>query len=325
MNSTVVMVLVGLAVTMLVAGVSMALSRSPGSVAEQRLDDISGRRKGKSRNGSNAARSFLRAQAIDIGQGKPKKFNLLPSGDAIFRLYEQADLGLEFKHFLYIDYGLMAFAAVAGFAVGLPIYAAPVVALVMGGLPFMWLMMRKKKRVKNFTTQMPDALELVGRALRAGHGLASGLHMVAEEMPSPISVEFGRVFEEQNLGIPIEDALRGMSERVPTMDVRFFVTAVVIQRATGGDLAEVLDKIGRIIRERFQIMGQVAALTGEGRLSGAVLLAMPPALLGFTYVLNREYVSLLFSTTMGTKMLAFAGILQLVGAVAIKKIISIKV
>ncbi len=144
-------------------------------------------------------------------------------------------------------------------------------------------------------------------------------------MAAPISTEFGRVYEEQNLGIPLEDALRGLAERVPTMDVRFFVTAVVIQRSTGGDLAEILDKIGHLVRERFQILGQVQALTGEGRLSGIVLLALPPALLAFIYMTNPNYASLLFTTSLGTKMLTIAVVMQVLGAVAIKKIITIKV
>ncbi len=172
---------------------------------------------------------------------------------------------------------------------------------------------------------MPDALELIGRALRAGHGLASGLNVVAEEMAPPIAQEFGRVYEEQNLGISLEDALRGLADRVPTMEVRFFVTAVVIQRATGGDLAEILDKIGRIIRERFQILGQVQALTAEGRLSGVVLLALPPSLLAFIYMTNPDYASALFTTSAGTKLLIGAAVLQVIGALAIKKIITIKV
>src|SRR5262249_22893582 len=154
---------------------------------------------------------------------------------------------------------------------------------------------------------------------------ASGVGMVAEEMPAPISTEFGRVFEEQNLGVPIEEALRGLSERVPAMDVRFFVTAVVVQRGAGGDLAEVLDKIGRLIRERVQILGQVQAVKGGGRLSGGGLLAMPPALLAFIYMTNPSYVGLLFSTSMGTKMLAVTAVLQILGAIVIKKIVTIKV
>ena len=144
---------------------------------------------------------------------------------------------------------------------------------------------------------MPEAVELISRALRAGHGLASGLHLVAEEMKGPIADEFNRVFEEQNLGIPIELALRNMADRIPVMDVRFFVIAVVIQRSTGGDLAEVLDKIGRLIRQRFELHGHVKSLTAEGRLSGVVLLAMPPvaARASLSFV-NYDYVSVLFTT-----------------------------
>ncbi len=155
-------------------------------------------------------------------------------------------------------------------------------------MPFVWLLRRKSRRIRQFVAAMPEAVELISRALRAGHGLASGLHLVAEEMKGPIADEFNRVFEEQNLGIPIELALRNMADRIPMMDVRFFVIAVIIQRATGGDLAEVLDKIGRLIRQRFELFGHVKALTAEGRLSGIVLLAMPPALLGFLATVNYE-------------------------------------
>ena len=158
--------------------------------------------------------------------------------------------------------------------------APPVVALFLGSLPFSGCSGAGSKRISQFVEAMPEAVELISRALRAGHGLASGLHLVAEEMKGPIADEFNRVFEEQNLGIPIELALRNMADRIPVMDVRFFVIAVIIQRSTGGDLAEVLDKIGRLIRQRFELRGHVKSLTAEGRLSGIVLLAMPPALLG---------------------------------------------
>ena len=115
---------------------------------------------------------------------------------------------------------------------------------------------------------MPEALELISRALRAGHSLASGINLVAEEMADPIAKEFQRCYESQNLGVALEDALEDMSDRVPNLDLRFFVTAIILQRQTGGDLAEILDKIGSLIRERFKIWGQIQALTGEGRLSG---------------------------------------------------------
>ncbi len=144
-------------------------------------------------------------------------------------------------------------------------------------------------------------------------------------MPAPLGNEFGRVFEEQNLGIPMEEALTNMTERIPNLDLKFFVTAVILQRQTGGDLAEILDKIGYLIRERFQIWGQVQALTGEGRLSGIVLLALPPLLFVAVYHLNRDYIMVLFTDPMGKKMLAGAIVMQVLGALAIRKIVNIKV
>ena len=185
--------------------------------------------------------------------------------------------------------------------------------------------MKRAKRLKTFAAQLPDAMELVARALRAGHSLASGIHCVAEEMPAPISREFSRVYDEQNLGISLEDALKGMCDRVPNLDLRFFVTSVAIQRQTGGDLAEILERIGHIIRERFKILGQVQALTAEGRLSGIVLIAMPIGLFLMMLYMKPDYVELLWKDDMGIKMSIGAIILVLIGAFSIKKIIDIKV
>jgi tight adherence protein B len=195
----------------------------------------------------------------------------------------------------------------------------------MGIAPFFWLAKRRRKRVQQFVAAMPEAVELMSRALRAGHGLASGMNLVAEEMKGPVAQEFARVFYEQNLGVPIEASLRGMAERVPSMDIRFFVTAVIIQRGTGGDLAEVLEKIGKLIRQRYELFGHVRALTAEGRLSGIVLLALPPALLAFLTFSNYNYVSPMYTTPAGTKILAVTAALQVVGALCIKKIVAIKV
>jgi tight adherence protein B len=151
------------------------------------------------------------------------------------------------------------------------------------------------------------------------------MHVVAEEMPPPISKEFGRVYEEQNLGIPLEEALRGICDRVPNLDLRFFVTSVAIQRQTGGDLAEILDKIGHVVRERYRILGQVKALTAEGRLSGLVLIALPFGLFLMMLHMKPDYVALLWTDPLGIKMSIFALIMQVIGAYAIKKIVDIKV
>ena len=240
-------------------------------------------------------------------------------------LFEQAETTLTPSKFLAISGGL---AVASGAMVGLCRLhpgLIPLGAAAGGVLPLMWLVFRRRRRLNKFAQQLPDALELVARALRAGHSLAAGFHLVSEEMSEPIATEFGRVFEEQNLGIPLEEALTGATERVPNLDLKFFTTAIILQRQTGGDLAEILDKIGRLIRERFKIWGQVQALTGEGRLSGVVLLALPPVLFVTVYRMNPEYMMILFSDELGKQMLVGGVISQIVGALVIRKIVNIKV
>jgi tight adherence protein B len=160
-----------------------------------------------------------------------------------------------------------------------------------------------------------------------GHGAHATLLRVLhdEQAPAPLGPEFGRCYEEQNLGIPLETALLEMAKRAPNVDLKFFATAVILQRQTGGDLCEILEKIARLIRERFQIHGMIMALTGEGRLSGTVLLALPPVLAVTMFFLNKEYIMQLFTHPLGHQMLAFAFVAQVLGFFWIRKIINIKV
>ncbi|MEL7337758.1 MAG: type II secretion system F family protein, partial [Planctomycetota bacterium] len=211
---------------------------------------------------------------------------------------DQADVRMPPAQFAMICLG--AFGVGVALCVASPfkllaIFVGPVFALI----PFGWLMVKRKRRLSKFGNQMPEALELLGRSLRAGHSLNAGFGLVSKEMEDPLAREFGRAFEEQNLGIPLDEAIEDMADRVPNMDLRFFATAVVLQRQTGGDLAEILDKIGHLIRERLQILGQIQALTGEGRMSGAVLLALPPVLFLVMLKLNYEYVMMLFTDEYG--------------------------
>jgi tight adherence protein B len=240
-------------------------------------------------------------------------------------LFDQADVSLTAGQFFGISAGLGAVGGAAIWIARLNAFMIPLAVIGGALLPLFWLLFKRKRRLKAFQTQLPDALELIARALRAGHSLGAGLNLVADEMPAPIGMEFGRTFEEQNLGIPLEDALRSLTRRVPNLDLRFFATAVILQRSTGGDLAEILDKIGYLVRERFRIWGQVQALTGEGRLSGIVLLALPPVLFLAVYNLNPKYASKLFTDPMGQQMLFFAGVMQIIGALVIRKIVNIKV
>lgn len=201
----------------------------------------------------------------------------------------------------------------------------PVVFFTGAVIPFLYVWYVRRRRLKRFASQLPEALDLIKQALRAGQSLPAGIQLVAQQMDDPLGPEFKRCYEQQNLGVPLEDSLREMVDRIPNLDLQFFATSVMLQRQTGGDLAEILDKIGKLIRERFQIWGQIQALTGEGRLSGIVLLALPPALFAVMLKLNYDYVMMLFEEPLGQKMLVFGIIMQVLGALAIKKIITIKV
>lgn len=217
--------------------------------------------------------------------------------------------------------------AVAAIMITLQFGAVSIVGCVAATfcMPLLWLLRKRKKRIRVFVEQLPDAFDLMGQALRAGHALAGAIQLISQQMPNPIAKEFARVFHEQNLGLKVEDAMLNMAKRIDQMDVRFFVTAVLIQRQTGGDLAEVLDKIGKVIRDRVQLLGTVQALTAEGRLSGWVLLALPVVVFGACLVVNREYAMVLIDTPTGRMMLAVAAAMDLMGMAMIKKIVNIKV
>jgi len=241
------------------------------------------------------------------------------------RMLDQADIDMKLENFVGMCVSLGVAGLVIAFAVDLHWLLYVMFPTLLMPLPLGWVVLKRRRRLKMFTEQLPEALDMTSCALRAGHSLAAGFQMVSAEIPDPLGTEFGRVHEEQNLGIGLEHSLGNMCDRVASLDLKFFTTAVILQRTTGGDLAEVLDKISHIIRERFKIYGQIQALTGEGRLSGTVLLAMPPVLMVVMMFLNYDYVMLLFNTELGNKMLAGAGFMQLLGAIVIKKIINIKV
>jgi tight adherence protein B len=240
-------------------------------------------------------------------------------------LFRQADSPLRIEQFILLCIISSAAAFILLFALQFSITGLTIGAAVVFLLPWIWLLLRRRSRLRSFEKQLPDALELLSRALRAGNSLASGLNAVASEMPQPIAGEFRTVYDEQNLGLPIDQALRNMLQRIPNMDLQFFVTAVSIQRQAGGDLAEILGKISSLVRERFKILGQVKALTGEGRMSGVVLMALPIGLFGAVYVLNRSYVMMLFEEELGRKMIYAAIAAQFVGGYVIHRIVNIKV
>jgi len=309
-------------VAALVGGVAMLFRERPASRVEDRLEMLTGVVSPGSKENKLKQASVL-SQPLDAMPGYVEEFLNRFGNVQVF--LEQADTSLTVPKLMVI----CAVLAVAGAGMAMvtrihPVFL-PLMALTMACLPIVWLWWRRRSRLKAFAVQLPEALDMLARALRAGQSLSAGFNMVASELGAPLGREFQRVFEEQNLGIPLEEALDGMAERVPNLDLRFFCTALILQRQTGGDLAEILDKIGRLIRERFQIWGQIQALTGEGRLSGVVLMGLPVALFVVVYRLNPDYLMVLFTDPMGKKMLIGAIIMQFVGALVIRKIVNIKV
>ena len=307
-----------LGVAALVGAVAVMFRSPSDEIIENRLDALTG----TGPRNSEIENSVL-TQPLDDMPGLLEEF--VSRFLDLRKFLHQGDVNVSPVHF--IAGSVVAGVVATGAMLFVPIHwaFAPVVGVCIAMVPFGLVYVKRSMRKKKFSAQLPEALELVARALRAGHSLGSGFQLVASEMPDPIGTEFIRVFEEQNLGVPMEEALESMCDRVPNVDLRFFATAVILQRTTGGDLAEILDKIGSLIRERFKIHGQIQALTGEGRLSGIVLLALPPALFVVMMRLNSDYVMMLFEDPLGKKMMAVAVVMQILGALVIRKIVNIKV
>ncbi len=198
-------------------------------------------------------------------------------------------------------------------------------ALGLASIPFVFIAWKRRRRLRQFEEHFPEALDLLGRAVRAGHAFTTGLEMIAKESAEPIGGEFRATFEEQNFGLPVRDALLNMTERVPIVDVRFFVTALLVQKETGGNLAEILDGLARVVRDRFRIYREVRVRTAQGRLTAGILIALPIFMLCILSILNPTYIRVLFEDPKGPMMLGTAAIMQLIGSALIWKIIHIEV
>ncbi len=311
----------GVSVAALIGAGAMLLQRGQdNTVLEARLSNLTDFNKGTA--GAGTEGSIIRG-ALQVSSSDFEKW--LSSKIDIQSMLDLADSKLTIEKFALIGLGIGGVVAIGCLIAPIPKFIGPIAGLMAMYLPVFWMKYRGKKRVAKFNAQLPEALEMLSRSLRAGHSLGAGFGLISQEMAAPLSREFGRCFEEQNLGVSLEQSLESMSRRVPNLDLRFFATAVILQRQTGGDLAEILEKIGRLIRSRFRLAGQIQALTGEGRLSGIVLLALPPGLFVMMLFVNREYVMKLFTDPMGKWMLGGAIVMQLAGAWTIKKIIDIKV
>jgi tight adherence protein B len=322
-----VIVLVGLAFIVgvaLVLGGYIGATQVPGMMAQRKLE---------------SRLDEIMRPAEEIGHGKTlfkdQKSGPLPAidrlvkgtshGTAINRWIEQTGVHTTASALLLIA---LVSAAIVSLVVVMTIRAPwglPVGAALGFALPFMVLNYKRGKRLRTYEEAFPEALDLISRALKAGHAFATGLKMVADEMAEPVGPEFRKTFDEQNFGLPLKDALDNLTQRVPIIDVRFFATAVLIQRETGGNLSEILENLAHVVRERFKILRQVRVYTAHGRMTGYVLLALPAVLCIALMFINPDHMNLLFRERMGQMLLLAAIVMQTIGYVWIRQVVKIEV
>jgi tight adherence protein B len=314
------------AVSVAIIGGYFAAAQLPGILAERRLNrrlrDVS---TDSADPGAAADETVLQHKLEGPLPGMDRLVSGTGAGKRMTRLIEQSGVRTTPSALGLIS---LVLAASAGFITFLfvPQRFAPLAAAAVGGLiPLFYLMNRRGARLKRFEEQFPEALDLLSRAIRAGHALQTALGMVAEELPDPVGPEFKKTFDQQNFGLPLRDALNEMAVRIGVIDVRFFVTAVLIQRDTGGNLSEILDNLAHVVRERFKIRRQVRVHTAHGRFTGYVLLALPAALAIALTFINPEHMQTLFRERTGQLMLIGAMVMQTIGFFWIRQVIKIEV
>jgi len=310
--------------TAAVLGVYLLVTKLPGMLAQRKLD---------ARLAEVAVTADAEAEGVNVVKDQDK--GLLPTidrlaagtgqGSALAKWIEQSGVRLSISGLLMLS---LAGAAICGFIVAMATRMG--IGWLIGGafgfaLPFMVLRFKRTRRMRAFEEAFPEALDLISRALKAGHAFATGLKMVADEMPEPIGPEFRKTFDEQNFGLPMKDALAALTVRVPLLDVRFFSTAVLIQRETGGNLSEILENLAHVVRERFKILRQVRVYTAHGRMTGYVLLGLPVFLAIALAFINPEHMELLFKERMGHMMLAATVVMQTIGYFWIRQVVKIEV
>jgi tight adherence protein B len=227
--------------------------------------------------------------------------------------------------FVLLVVALPLFAFVMVLAMGRPLYQCAAAALLAGAAPFGVAMVKRQRRFSLFEEQFPEAMDLLGRAVRAGHAFTTGFELIGKELSDPVAEEFRIAFQQQNLGLPLRDALQNMAVRMPLPDVRIFVSSLQIQRESGGNLGEILDTTSYVVRERFKLRRQIQIFTAEGRMSSYMLTAIPFVALAAMQVLQPDYIRPLFIDPRGQMALTVAVILQVIGYIVIKRIIKIKV
>jgi tight adherence protein B len=317
--------LVFMVVASVIVAAYVAIAHLPGMLAarrlEQRLRDVSTFEDDPSAEAS----TILKQKAAGPLPALDRILSRSNAGVWMGRLIEQSGVQTTASAVVSVGLAIALSSALIVFLFA-RVWWAPVAAAAAGALmPVAFLFNRRSARFKKFEEQFPEALDLLSRAIRAGHAFQTAMGMVADELSAPVGPEFRKTFDQQNYGLPLRDALNELSERVSILDVRFFVTAVLIQRDTGGNLSEILDNLAHVVRERFKIRRQVRVHTAHGRFTGYVLLALPAALGIALSFLNPEHMNLLFREHLGQMMLLGAIVMQTIGFIWIRQVVKIEV
>ena len=241
------------------------------------------------------------------------------------RMLDQADLHITPSRVVMFSGMAGMLAALAVSVISVSLLLMVVIGVVAAAIPFVHVWYTRKKRLDKFLEHLPDALDLISRALSAGHAFSEALHMISAEMPEPIATEFRKTYEEQNLGLSLKLALGNLTDRIPLLDLRMCVTAVLIQRETGGNLAEILEKVSYTIRERFRIMGDLKTLTTSSRMSAWLLCGLPIFVAVMITFMNPDYMAVLWKDPRGHYLIATAMGLQITGMLIVRKILNIKI
>lgn len=238
---------------------------------------------------------------------------------------KQADIQYPLGFFILFALLVASIAFWVGRLLSGDIWSGLIIGGVAGAIPFMYIFRKRTQRMNRFQAQLPDSLEMMGRALKAGHAFSGALKMVADEFDDPMGLELSKVVSEINFGISLPEALKNLTDRVDCPDLRYFVTSVLVQRETGGNLTEILDKIAHLIRERVKLHGKIRVLAAEGKFSAYILIGLPFFIAGAVYIMSPEYLRPLFTDPMGKKLVAVAIVMMLLGIFIIRKLTQIKV
>jgi tight adherence protein B len=249
----------------------------------------------------------------------------LPGVDRLDALMRQANVKYTLGFFILLTIALGLTGYLIFYIVTKSQVLSFLLAVACAGLPLFALRSKKKKRMAKFEKQLPEGLGLIARALRAGHAFTSGMKLASEEFGDPLGPEFDETLDEINFGVSVPEALKNLAQRVDCPDVRFFVVSVILQRETGGNLAEIIENLAHLIRERFKFRGKLRVLTAEGRLSATILLILPFVLFLAFLLLSPEYVVDLVIDPIGKIMVGIGAVLMFIGIVMIKRIIKVEV